>query len=316
VMTGGDTNDFLNGSGGADTLTGGKGHDAYVVDQPTDVIVEKIGEGIDRVESWSKSFTLPSNVENLDMVASYAQIGIGNSLANRISGSSGNDTIDGGAGNDWLAGKGGNDTFIISASSGHDVILDFAAGSGAGDIVKLNGSGLSTFSQVKASMQAQGGDTVLTLPGGGTVLFKGVGVTKFASDDFAFAGPVAAEPPPQSTITVRASGDAWKGDAMFRLSVNGKQVGSDTPVNAVHGKAWQDFVFHFDSPAPPKTVGVIFLNDGYGKSPLEDRNLYVDQITVNGTVAQAEDAVYHRVSGPDLTHVEKMSWSGTLLFDF
>jgi hypothetical protein len=30
---------------------------------------------------------------------------------------------------------------------------------------------------------------------------------------------------------------------------------------------------------------------------------------------EAEDAVYDRVSGTDLIHVEKMSWAGTMVFD-
>lgn len=315
VLTGGATNDFLNGNGGTDTLIGGKGHDVYVVDLPADIIVEKAGEGIDAIQSWSRSYIMPDNVEHLSLSASYSQTAVGNALANRITGGSGSDTIDGGAGDDWLTGKGGNDTFIISANSGHDVILDFAAGAGAGDVVKLNGIGLSTFQQVKAGMKAQGADTVLNLPGGATVLVKGVGVAQFAADDFTFAGPAAAPPAPQNTIVVRASGDAWNGNAMFRLMVDGKQVGSDKVVTAVHGTSWQEFVFRFDKPAAPDVVGVKFFNDAYGKSSLEDRNLYVDHIRVNGTVMEAEDAVYDRVSGVDLTHLEKMSWAGTMVFD-
>ena len=86
-------------------------------------IVENPGGGIDSVEAWS-SYTLPANVENLTLMMG-GLTGIGNELANRIVGSSGNDILNGGGGNDWLFGGAGNDTFIYGAGSGHDTIADF-----------------------------------------------------------------------------------------------------------------------------------------------------------------------------------------------
>ncbi|WP_180283394.1 Ig-like domain-containing protein [Azospirillum oleiclasticum] len=194
TLTGDDRNDFLDGSGGADTLIGGRGHDVYVVDQAGDVIVERPGEGIDSVQSWSRSYTLPDHVEHLSLLATYAQTGIGNALANRITGGAGNDTLIGGAGDDWLTGRGGNDLFVFQPGAGHDVVTDFNAGPGAGDQVRLDGYGLAGFAAVRAAMSAVGEGTVLTLPNGDTVLFQGVSPDRFAMDDFAFAAAANRAP--------------------------------------------------------------------------------------------------------------------------
>ena len=60
-------NDYLDGGSGADQLTGGPGDDSYVVDDPNDVVTEVGGEGTDLVYSTASSFTLPDNVENLQL---------------------------------------------------------------------------------------------------------------------------------------------------------------------------------------------------------------------------------------------------------
>lgn len=194
TLAGDGRNDFLDGSGGVDTLVGGRGHDVHVVDQPGDTIVERPGEGIDTVQSWSRAYTLPDDVEHLSLLASYAQSGTGNALANRIAGSGGNDTLNGGAGDDWLTGRGGNDLFVFQPGTGHDVVTDFNAGPGPGDQVRLEGYGITGFAMVQAAMTAVGEGTVLTLPNGDSVLFQGVPPDRFAMDDFGFSGAANRAP--------------------------------------------------------------------------------------------------------------------------
>lgn len=63
-LTGNDRNNILDGMGGADTMTGGKGDDSYYVDSAADKIVEQAGEGVDTVYATA-SITLSANVENL-----------------------------------------------------------------------------------------------------------------------------------------------------------------------------------------------------------------------------------------------------------
>ena len=101
-------NDSLDGSAGADFLSGGLGNDTYVVDNAGDVVEEAAGAGTDLVRSWI-SHTLAANVENLLLAGGAATNGTGNALDNTLTGNAGNNLLDGGAGNDTLSGGGGND---------------------------------------------------------------------------------------------------------------------------------------------------------------------------------------------------------------
>lgn len=321
TINGNDLNDCIDGSGGNDVMAGGKGNDIYVVDQPGDRVIEKTNEGIDTVRSWAKDYVLPDNVENLTMIAGYAQNGTGNALANRIEGTSAANRIDGGAGNDWLKGGGGADTFVIHSGNGSDTIADFRAGPGTGNVVQLDGYGLASFAQVKAGMVQQGADTLLSLPGGETLLFRNTTVGQFAADDFTFTGAVTTmaaantgASPAGTTVVVRASAQSWSGDPLFHLLVDGHQVGSDVRVTTQHGQGWQEFTFV--SPVDhPKDIGVQYFNDAYGGSAATDRNLFVDRITVNGQAMEAENAVYDRGWGGLLTGTETLTHNGVLHFD-
>ncbi|MBB2701904.1 UNVERIFIED_ORG: Ca2+-binding RTX toxin-like protein, partial [Rhizobium esperanzae] len=104
VITGGAGNDILDGGAGADTLVGGAGNDIYIVDNTGDVVTEAASAGTDTIETALASYSLAAlaNVENLTYTGTTAFTGTGNTLANVISGGSGNDTLDGGAGADTL----------------------------------------------------------------------------------------------------------------------------------------------------------------------------------------------------------------------
>lgn len=157
-LVGGAGNDRLDGAGGADVLDGGAGNDVLIVDNAGDRIVERSGEGRDRVEAWI-SFALPDEVEDLKLLGSDAIDGVGNELnnlivgndgANRLSGGEGADILRGGegadrleggedadrlwggAGDDVLIGGAGADRFNFDQSDvgGRDVILDFSRAEG------------------------------------------------------------------------------------------------------------------------------------------------------------------------------------------
>jgi Ca2+-binding RTX toxin-like protein len=129
----------LAGNSGKNTLSGGAGDDTYVVSQSNDSVVENAGNGVDTVRA-SISYTLGSNVENLELTGSSALSGTGNSLANWLIGNSGNNILRGQAGDDSLSGGGGNDTltggsgidafyFLEAPGAGNvDHVTDFAAG--------------------------------------------------------------------------------------------------------------------------------------------------------------------------------------------
>ncbi|MFO1250405.1 MAG: calcium-binding protein [Inhella sp.] len=132
TLTGNGGNNRLDGKAGADTMAGGMGDDTYVVDNASDVITEASSAGNDAVEA-SLNFTLPANVEELRFTGTTGRTGVGNALANRLTGTSGtdslsgldgNDTLDGGAGKDTLVGGKGDDTYVVNQAD--DVITELA----------------------------------------------------------------------------------------------------------------------------------------------------------------------------------------------
>jgi len=86
----------------ADSFVGTAADDTYSVDNPLDAITEAAGGGTDTVLA-SSSYQLPSNVENLTLTGSPNIDGIGNELANTITGNSGANVLDGGEGVDTLS---------------------------------------------------------------------------------------------------------------------------------------------------------------------------------------------------------------------
>ncbi|MGV7215573.1 Ig-like domain-containing protein [Bradyrhizobium sp. UFLA05-112] len=173
-------NDKLTAVNSDDTLVGGNGDDTYVIGNKNQKIVENSGGGIDSVEAWT-SYTLPANVENLTlMTGGFA--GVGNQLANRMAGSSGDDVLDGAGGNDWLYGGAGNDTFIYNAGSGNDTIADFhVSASSTAEHDKLilkgydGGAYLTHVNDVWTVHYAGGADTL-----------RIAGVTSLTSADYSF----------------------------------------------------------------------------------------------------------------------------------
>ena len=87
----------LDGRGGADVMTGLGGNDTYYVDLTTDQVVEALNEGTDLVRS-TVTYTLPVNVENLLLLGTLPLNGTGNTLANTLYPSPGNNVLNGGGG--------------------------------------------------------------------------------------------------------------------------------------------------------------------------------------------------------------------------
>ena len=129
TLKGTDKNDYITGGPGHDTMTGGKGDDIYSIGSSYDKAIEKADEGVDTVNAWIDSYTLPNNIENLFGMKSTGMGLTGNNLSNIIKGGAGNDTLSGGGGADQLWGGGGRDSFVFkSLSDKGDVIMDFKMG--------------------------------------------------------------------------------------------------------------------------------------------------------------------------------------------
>jgi Ca2+-binding RTX toxin-like protein len=143
VITGGSGNDTLRGGTGADTLIGLAGNDSYYVDNLGDVVSEASGAGSDTVNTALASYTLGANIEKLTFTGAGSFTGIGNTLANTITGGAGADTLNGGQGNDTLIGGGGNDTLdgalgndLLTGGGGNDSFR-FATALGASNIDQI-----------------------------------------------------------------------------------------------------------------------------------------------------------------------------------
>ena len=88
---------------------------------------------------------------------------------------------------------------------------------------------------------------------------------------------------PADLLTVHLSEDAYKGDANFTLSIDGKRITTPQAVTALHSTAaLQDFSFAGSFGAGSHNIGITFTNDAYGGTPTTDRNLYVSGLEVNG----------------------------------
>jgi len=133
VALGGD--DTLRGStNGIAHLVGGGGNDTYYVYNASDVIVEAINGGTDRVASFV-SLTLSDNVEALVLQGTGNLDGTGNALDNTVYGTNGNNVLSGLDGRDTINGGGGNDRINGGAGS------DFLSGGTGADTFVFNGTG-------------------------------------------------------------------------------------------------------------------------------------------------------------------------------
>ena len=125
-------NDYIDGGPGADYMRGNFGNDMYVVDNVDDRAVEISGQGTDSVYA-SVNYTLPSNVENLNLEGN-AIIGIGNNERNRIFGNNlGNTLKSGGGAGDWISGGGGDDR--IEGSNNNGNTYEFLRGDAGKDTI-------------------------------------------------------------------------------------------------------------------------------------------------------------------------------------
>ena len=104
------------------------------------------------------------------------------------------------------------------------------------------------------------------------------------SDTFAVGGTTPTASGPADKLTLNLSEDALNGNAQFVLYIDGKAVSTPQAVTALNdAKATQAFSYSGNFGAGAHTIGVGFVNDAYGGSPSEDRNLYINGVTLNGS---------------------------------
>jgi Ca2+-binding RTX toxin-like protein len=118
LVGGNEADHLIGGDGAANILTGNGGNDYYTITAVGDQVIEQANGGTDRVLSGLATYVLPANVEELQPWNLSSFNGTGNDLANLIIGSSGNDQLSGLAGNDRISGGSGAD--ILNGGSGND----------------------------------------------------------------------------------------------------------------------------------------------------------------------------------------------------
>ncbi|MDB5466928.1 MAG: exsH [Phenylobacterium sp.] len=169
----------VSGEGGGDLLIGSSGDNRLWITDPHDVVQEQPNGGIDTEIGWT-SIKLAPNVENLTVNGAF-NYAVGNSQANLIVVDDATHWLYGGAGDDVLVGgPSQKSTFIVKAGEGSDVIYNW----NGNDQVQLLGYGFNTAAQIRGAMTQQGADTVLALPNGESLTFRGVTPGAFADRQF------------------------------------------------------------------------------------------------------------------------------------
>ena len=188
----------------------------------------------------------------------------------------------------------------------------------------------NTFTSVSNPFSEDGGFTGSQFVGVNTI--DGSQVTGWAGHPNGSPAPTTPPPTPTptptptpvpttpSTITVDVSGDQFQGDPQIVLDVNGQQVGGAVNVTALHSQGqFQEITFTAPvAPSAVNEVDVKFINDLFGGIASEDRNIYVDHITVNGHVFNANQGVNTATNGVipnDAPHGETLDINGALTFD-
>jgi hypothetical protein len=117
-------------------------------------------------------------------------------------------------------------------------------------------------------------------------------------------------------IRIEASADLYQGPALMRVSLDGRVLGEEK-VSADHGSGESivlDFSRDVHKDGQESELRISFVNDASGGAG-QDRNLWIEGVSVNGDDLPVGQAVYDRDAGVDLAGLSKMAWNGSLIFD-
>ena len=181
--------------------------------------------------------------------------------------------------------------FVVEGTFGpsaHAVGIDFLNGA-----VSAGATG-----QVQLSVDSMSYDGIALIGGAGT---------------FTSAGIYAFQTPQQQpdTVTLNLTEDSYMGDAQAVITVDGQVV--DTPTvtasNAAGKPQVMTYTGHWGGPAVSHVIQVAYTNDAYLCSG-QDRNLYVQSITLDGANVTSQQKAMMRQGTATFTYVAPAA-SGT-----
>ncbi|KQT15222.1 hypothetical protein ASG57_32600 [Bradyrhizobium sp. Leaf396] len=182
--------DFYFGGGGNDRLSGGAGADHLAGDAGNDALYGGNGENDLRGGDGNDQLF---GGKDADML-------MGGNGSDRLSAGAGHDMLDGGPGDDILDGGPGADAFVVTPTSGNDVIVGgFTPGPGAFDHIAFEDI---LPNQVSVNDTLQG---VLVSWGSGSILLEGIQKDQLAQDDFMFDSVEGGAFVPDPSITSEGS---------------------------------------------------------------------------------------------------------------
>jgi hypothetical protein len=79
-----------------------------------------------------------------------------------------------------------NDAFVFGKRFGHDVVVNFQAGAGAGDVLQLNRVVFKDWSSILQSAKQSGNDVIITAEKDNSLILKNLMLSNLSADDFRF----------------------------------------------------------------------------------------------------------------------------------
>jgi Ca2+-binding RTX toxin-like protein len=185
-LNGGD--DSFDGRGGTtdSVIYGGAGDDMFSISASNVKLKEDADNGTDTVKS-TVTCTLQDNFENLVLLGKGNIDGTGESHDNDLQGNSGKNALSGGKGDDTLSGGKGADHFVFAKGFDNDEVTDFSTKGAAHDVVDLSGSGIKSWSDLKAHhLSTSHGNAVINAGHGDVLTLDHVSSTHLNEQDFVF----------------------------------------------------------------------------------------------------------------------------------
>lgn len=193
TVLGGAGNDLIYGNVGADLLSGGADNDTIYGgqndgpastgasgDQPS-----AFRSGVETIDGGDGADVLYGNHgTDLMIGGAGADTMFGGQDSDTLSGGSGSDSLNGNRGDDLLVGGDGFDRFVFGASSGNDTVSDFTYFTDYLVIQSnVNGSGISSFSDVVNRATQSGTSVVIDLGSGNSITLLNYSTSSLNSAD-------------------------------------------------------------------------------------------------------------------------------------